>query len=104
VGVEPPLIFEENVDMSFDKVVDFERDEEVDTPVVIVQLKTISLPQPSEGLKRKRIKTLAGRTDLPLVHQFRTMQAKASSSPSQPKSTQPKPSAKPTRKSFRIAI
>jgi len=32
------------------------------------------------------------------------MQAKASFSPSQPKSTKPKPPAKPTRKSFRIAI
>jgi len=44
VGVEPPSIFEENVDVSFDKVADFERDEEVDTPVMIVQPKTISLP------------------------------------------------------------
>jgi len=32
------------------------------------------------------------------------MQAKVASSLSQPKSTKPKPSAKPTRKSFRIAI
>ena len=32
------------------------------------------------------------------------MQAKAASSPSQSKSTQPKPSAQPTRKSFRVAI
>jgi len=82
VGVEPPPIFEENMDASFDKVADFERDEEVDTPVVIVQPKTIRLPQPGEGQKRKWIKTPAGRTDLPLVRQFRAMQAKASSSPS----------------------
>jgi len=32
------------------------------------------------------------------------MQAKATSSPSQTKSTKPDPSAKPTRKSFRIAV
>jgi len=53
--------------MPFDKVADFEKDEEVEPPVVIVQPKTISLPQPSEGPKKKRIKTLTGRTDLPLL-------------------------------------
>ena len=98
VGVEPPSIFEENVDMSFDKVADFERDEEVDPPVVIVQPKIISLPQPIEGPKKKRIKTLAGRTNLPLVRQFRAMQAKAL----QTQSTKSKPLVQPTRKSFRI--
>jgi len=35
--VEPPLLFEEDVDASFDRVADFERDEEVDTPIVIQQ-------------------------------------------------------------------
>ena len=100
VGVEPPSIFEENVDVSFDKVADFERNEEIETPVVIMQPKLIRLPQPREGSKRKRIKTPAGRIDLSLVRQFRAMQAKAS----QPQSTKPKPSVKPTRKSFRIAI
>jgi len=53
--------------------------------------------------KKKRIKTPAGRTDLPLVRQFKAIQAKASSFPSLPKSTKPKPTVKPTRKSFRIA-
>jgi len=57
VRVEPSPIFEENVDVSFDKVADFERDEEVDTPVVIVQPRTIRLRQLGEGPKRKRIKT-----------------------------------------------
>jgi len=55
------------VDMSFDKVDDFGRDEEDDTPVVILQPKTIRLPQPHEGPKTKTIKTAASRTDLPLV-------------------------------------
>ena len=40
VIVERPCIFEENVDVSFDKVTDFEGDEEIDTPIVIVQPKT----------------------------------------------------------------
>jgi len=102
--VEPPPIFEEHEDLSFEKVADFEREEEVEPPVVILQPKTISLPQPSEGPRKKRIKTLAGRIDLPLIHQFLAMQAKATSSPSQTKSTKQKPSTKPTRKSFRIAV
>ena len=90
--------------MSFEKVADFEGDEEVEPPVVILQPKTISLSQPSEGSRTKRIKTLAGQTNLPLVRQFLAMQAKATSSPSQTKSTKPKPSTKPTRKSFHIAV
>jgi len=32
-GVEPPFVFVEHADMSFDKVADFEGDEEVDPPV-----------------------------------------------------------------------
>jgi len=66
-GVEPPSVFVDHADMSFDKVADFEGDEEVDPPVVILQPKTISLPQPSEGPRKKRIKTLVGYTDFPLV-------------------------------------
>jgi len=80
IRVEPPPLFEE--DASFDKVADFERDEEVDTPIMIVQSKTIILSQPGEGQKRKRIKTPTGQTELPLVRHFKAMQGKASSSPS----------------------
>jgi len=57
---EPPSVFEENVDDSFDRVVDFKKNEEVDTPIVIVQPKTIKIPQTGEGQKRKRIKMPAG--------------------------------------------
>ena len=65
-----------------------------------VQPSILKESKPSEGMK-KRFKTPAGRTDLPLVHQLKAMQAKTSSSPSQ--SSKPKPTVKPTRKSFRIA-
>jgi len=65
--VEPPPVFEEHKDLSFEKVADFEGDEEAEPPVVILQPKTISLPQPSEGPRKKRIKTLACRTYLSLV-------------------------------------
>ena len=58
--VEPPPVFEEHEDLSFEKVADFEGDEEVEPPGVILQPKTISLSQPSEGPRKKRIKTLAG--------------------------------------------
>ena len=50
---EPPSVFEENVDDSFDRVADFEKDEGVDTPIVIVQPKTIKIPQIGEGIRRK---------------------------------------------------
>jgi len=96
-------VFEENVDDSFDRVAAFENDERVDTPIVIVQPKTFKIPQTGEGQKRKRIKVLVGRTDLPVVHQFMAMQAKASSSPSQSKSTTPKTTPKPSRKSYKLA-
>ena len=50
-GIEPLLVFEENVDDSFVRVADFERDEEVDTPIVIVQPKTLKIPQTGEAQK-----------------------------------------------------
>jgi len=71
-------VFKENVDDSFDKVADFEKDEEVKIPIMVVQPKTLKIPQTDEGQKRKRIKTPAGRTDLPLARQFKVMQAQVS--------------------------
>ena len=35
-GIEPSLIFEEDVDDSFDRLVDFEKDEEVEIPILAV--------------------------------------------------------------------
>ena len=102
-GTKPPLVFEDSVDDFLDTVADFEKDEEFDTPVVIVQPKTIKIPQTGEGRKKKRIKEPAGRTDLPLVHQFRAMQAKASSSTSQTRSVIPKTTPEPAKKSYRLA-
>ena len=48
-GIEPPLIFEEYVDDSFDRVADFEKDEEVEIPILVVQPTSLKVPQPSEG-------------------------------------------------------
>jgi len=51
---EPPSMFEENVDDSFDRVVDFEKDEEVDTPIVIVQPKTLKIPPKGSGTEEEK--------------------------------------------------
>jgi len=47
--IEPPPIFKDSVDDSFDRVEDLEKDEGFDTPVVIVQPKTVKIPQTGEG-------------------------------------------------------
>ena len=91
------------MDDSFDRVTDFEKVKGVEIPIVIIQPKTIKIPQAGEGQKKRRIKVPAERTDLPLVRQFRAMQAKASSSPSQSKSATSKTTPKPSRKSYRLA-
>jgi len=59
-GIEPQLVFEEDVGDSFDRVADFEKDEEVEIPILAVQPTTLEVPQTGEGQKKKRIKTPAG--------------------------------------------
>ena len=71
IGVEPPRLFEEDVDDSFDRVANFEKQEVVEIPILAVQPSTQKVSQPSEGQKKKRIKTPIGRTYLPLVPQFK---------------------------------
>jgi len=58
--IKPLLVFEEDVDDSFDRLTDFEKDEEVEIPILVVQPTTLKVPQTSEGQKKKRIKTPAG--------------------------------------------
>ena len=41
--IEPPPVFEEDVDDSFDKVAHFDEDEEVEIPILVVQPKTIQV-------------------------------------------------------------
>ena len=47
--IEPPPIFKDSVDDSFDRVEDLEKDEGFDTPIVIDLRKTIKIPQTGEG-------------------------------------------------------
>jgi len=60
IGVDPSLLFEDDVDDSFDRVADFEKEEVVKISILAVQPSTLKESQPSEGKKRKRIKTPAG--------------------------------------------
>jgi len=103
---EPSPVFEDFLGSSFDnldRVADVESDEEPQSPIEIIQTKLIQIPQSGEGHRTKRVKTPAGRTYLPLVRKMLGMQAKSSTSPSQPKSSSPKSTAKPSRKYFRLA-
>ena len=95
---ESSLVFEDRLDETFPRVAGIELDEESETPRENIQTNPIEKPQTGEGLRRKRIKTPMGRTNLPIVHKFLAMQSKTSSSPSQQKSATPKP----TRKSYRL--
>ena len=58
--IEPSPMFEEDVDDSFDSVADFEKDEEVEIPILVVQPKTIQVQTSGEGQKRKESKCLWG--------------------------------------------
>jgi len=46
---EPPLVFEDDVDDSFDRVANFEKDEEVEIPILTVQPTTLKVPKTGEG-------------------------------------------------------
>ena len=62
--------FEDFLDSSFDNldwVVDVMSDEEPKTPGEQIDPKTAQTPQPEERMRKRRIKTTARRTDLPLV-------------------------------------
>jgi len=52
-GIEPPPMLEEDVDDSFDRVADFEKDEEVKIPILAVQPTTIKISPTGEGQKKK---------------------------------------------------
>ena len=42
--IEPPLRFEEEVDDSFDRVANFEKDKEVEIPILVVQPTNLKVP------------------------------------------------------------
>jgi len=89
-----------------ERVADVDVSEESGSPIEILQPRTIQVQLSGEGQKKKRIKVLAGRTDLSIVHQLQALKAKLAKqaqASSQSKSAKPKPSPKPSRKSYRLA-
>jgi len=101
----PSPVFKESLNDPFDnlyQVADIDNDERSDHPVEIVQTKSVQIPQTGEGQRRKQLKTSAGRTDLPLVRKFKSLQSKSSSSPSPPADKTQKTFTEPSRKSSRL--
>jgi len=86
---------------SFEKVGEIDLNEGKQTPTEPIPSIPTTGTLTREVPRKKRIKTTAGRTDLPLVRKFLGLKSK--SSPSQPKKSSTKPSVQPTRKSFRLA-
>jgi len=82
---------------SFEKVGDIDLTEEEQTPTEPVSSTPSTGNLTGEEPRKKRVKTTAGRFDLPFVRKFFGLTSK--SSPSPPK----QPSAQPTRKSSRLA-
>jgi len=96
---EGDLRFEDFPGDEFEKVGEFtpeESSQRTPAPALKHPAKTPSGDEP----RKKRIKTLAGRTDLPWVRKLKALKEKTSSS--SPKSP-PKQSSQPTRKSYRLA-
>jgi len=100
-GSESLPVFEDYPGDSFEKVGKIDLDEGPQTPTKPIPSVPTDKILTREGTRRKRIKTLAGHTDLPWV---RKLLAQQSSSPSsrQP-SAQSKQPTQPTRKSYRFA-
>ena len=99
----PYLFFEDYSGDTFVKVGEIEIDEGLKTPNEAVPNAPTSETLTREELRKKRIKTTAGRIDLPFVRKFLAQQSKSSSSSSQQSSASTKPTPKPRRKSFRLA-
>jgi len=58
IGVELPLLFEDDVDDSFDRVADFEKEEVVQIPIFAVQPLTLKNPNLVRGKRENGSKSL----------------------------------------------
>jgi len=100
-GAESVLVFEDYPGDLFEKVGEIDKDEEPQTPTEPV----LSIPTDEtltgEGTRKRRVKTLTGRTDLPWVRKLLAQQSKSSPS-SRQSSAQSKQPTQPTRKSYRL--
>jgi len=89
------LHFEDFPSDEFEKVGEFSPQESAQDPPVLSPEQPAESPSGTEP-RKKRVKTLAGRTDLPWVRKLQALRAKTSSSA--PKS----PPTQPSRKSYRL--
>jgi len=96
---EGDLHFEDYPGDDFEKVGEFTPEETSQTPPAPVQEQPTGSPSSTEP-RKKRIKTLAGRTDLPWVRKLAALKANTSSSSKQTPQKQP---FQPTRKSYTLA-
>jgi len=96
---EGDLHFEDYSGDDFEKVGEFTPEETSQTPPTPVPEHPVETPSSAEP-RKKRFKTLAGRTDLPWVWKLVALKAKTSSSSEQTPQKQP---SQPTCKSYRLA-
>jgi len=100
-GDELVLEIEDHLADSFEKVGDIDLTEGEQTPTEPVPSIPTNGNLTGEEPRKKRVKTTAGRFDLPLVRKFLGLKSKYSSA--QLKKSSTKSSVQPTRKSFRLA-
>jgi len=95
-------IFEDYPGNSFEKMGGIDLEEGPQTPIEPVPSISSDETLTREGPRKKRVKTLAGCTDLPWVRKLLAQQFKSSPLSRQP-SVQTKQPTQPTRKSYRLA-
>ena len=100
VSSESLPVFEDYPGDIFEKVGEIDIDEGIQTPSESVPLALTGETLTGEGMRKKRIKTTAGRTDLPLVRKFLAQQSKSSSLSSQLPSAPSKPTPNLQEKLF----
>jgi len=103
VSSESLPVFKDYPGDTFVKVGEIEIDEGLKTPSEPIPHTPTSETLTGEARRKKRIKTTAVRTDLPLVCKFLAQQSKSSSPSSHVSSAPSKPTPKLTRKTFRFA-
>ena len=94
------LHFEDYPGDDFKKVGEYTQEETSQTPLTPAPEHPTEPAPSSTEPRKKRFKTLAGRTDLPWVRKLAALKAKTSSSSKQTPQKQP---SQPTRKSYRLA-
>jgi len=96
-------VFEDYPEDTFEKVGEIDLDEGPQTSSELVPPIPTDDTLTREGTRKRRIKTPAGRTDLPWIRQLLAQQSKSSSPSCRLPSVQSKQTPQPTKKSYRLA-